>query len=433
MDYLIEPGGSLNNEIQVPGDKSISHRAVMLASIANGASEISDILLGEDVRATIAAFGQMGVRIEGPDENNTLVVHGAGKHGLSAPLKPLDMGNSGTGMRLLAGLLCGQGFASTLAGDESLSKRPMLRIVTPLQSMGASITAGEKGTPPLRIEAGELQGIHYELPVASAQVKSAVLLAGLYAEGQTTVTEPEPTRDHTERMLTAFAYPVERAEHAVAVQGGHELQGAKIAVPGDISSAAFFLVGATIAPNSSIILSNVGVNPTRTGIIDILRLMGASIALEHQRFFAGEPIADIVVNTAALHGIEIPPEMVPLAIDEFPTIAIAAACADGMTVLKGAKELRVKESDRISAIVDGLKGLGIDAAEAPDGFTIRGGQITGGSVDSRGDHRIAMAFAMAGLAAKNLVTIKSSDNVATSFPDFHLLAKNAGLRLALAA
>ena len=433
MDYLIEPGGSLHNEIQVPGDKSISHRAVMLASIANGASEISGLLLGKDVRATMAAFGQMGVQIDGPDNNNVLVVHGVGKNGLSAPLQILDMGNSGTGMRLLAGLLCGQRFASTLTGDESLSRRPMQRIVTPLQSMGAAITAGENGTPPLQIAPSALQGIHYELPMASAQVKSAVLLAGLYAEGQTTVTEPELTRDHTERMLTALGYPLERAEHAVAVEGGHELQGASINVPGDISSAAFFLVGASIASDSSITLRNVGVNPTRTGVIEILRLMGASIELEHQRFFGGEPIADIVVNAASLKGIEIPPELVPLAIDEFPAIAVAAACAEGVTTLTGAEELRVKESDRISAIADGLKAMGVDAVEAADGFIIHGGNIAGGTVDSFSDHRIAMAFAMAGLAAQKWVTIKNCDNVATSFPDFHILAKNAGLRLSVIA
>ncbi len=403
----------------------------MLTSVANGTSEISGLLLGEDVRASIAAFEQMGVHIEQSSDNDPIVVHGVGRDGLSAPANNLDMGNSGTGMRLLAGLLCGQLFSSTLIGDESLSRRPMQRIVTPLQSMGASIQSAQQGTPPLNIAPGQLHGIHYELPIASAQVKSAVLLAGLYAEGQTTVTEFEPTRDHTERMLTALGYPLQRAEHAVAVEGGHELQGVDIIVPGDISSAAFFMVGACIANGSSIVMKNIGVNPTRTGVIEILRLMGASIELEQQRFFGSEPVADLVISAGTLQGIIIPTELVPPAIDEFPAIAVAAACARGDTVLTGAKELRVKESDRISAIVTGLGSIGIEASESPDGFTIHGGNISGGSVDSQGDHRIAMAFAIAGLMAERPVIIKNCDNVATSFPDFHKIASKAGLRVSL--
>ncbi len=427
--YVMTPGGKLNGRIRVPGDKSMSHRSIMLGSLADGVTEVEGFLEGEDALATLQAFRDMGVVIEGPN-NGQVTIHGVGLHGLKAPSKPLYMGNSGTSMRLLTGLLAGQAFDVELTGDASLSKRPMERVAKPLRDMGAQITTGNEGRPPVRIRGGQpLKAIHYDLPMASAQVKSAVLLGGLYAEGETSVTEPAPTRDHTERMLGGFGYDVCRDGATSALQGGGKLTACKLEVPADISSAAFFLVGASIAEGSEVILPHVGINPTRTGVIDILKLMGADIRLENQRDAGGEPVADIVVKSAPLKGIEIPEELVPLAIDEFPAIFIAAACAEGDTVLRGAEELRVKESDRIQVMADGLAALGVDHEVFDDGIRITGGAFGGGEIQSHGDHRIAMSFAMASLRAQGTITIHDCANVATSFPGFAQLSAHAGLQL----
>jgi 3-phosphoshikimate 1-carboxyvinyltransferase len=431
LEFHVNAGGSLQGEIRVPGDKSISHRSIMLGSIAEGCTEIAGFLEGEDALATMNAFRAMGVRIDGPEQGRVRV-EGVGMHGLTAPAHPLDCGNSGTSMRLLCGLLAGQGFDVTLVGDASLSQRPMNRVALPLRQMGALIDAAAGGKPPLSLHATrELQALRYEMPIASAQVKSSLLLAGLYAKGRTEVVEPAPTRDHTERMLKAFGVAVEQNGNAIAVSGGARLTATHIDVPADISSAAFFMVGATIAPGSDIVLRHVGVNPTRTGVIDILRLMGADIVLSNQRLVGGEPVADLRVRHAALHGIDIPEALVPLAIDEFPAIFIAAACARGVTRLTGAHELRVKESDRIQVMADGLLALGIAARPTEDGMEIVGGRLKGGRVDSQGDHRPAMSFAMAALAADGAIEIADCANVATSFPGFADLARNCGLDITL--
>jgi len=411
----------------VPGDKSISHRAIMLGALADGVTHVSGFLEGEDSLATLKAFAAMGVRIEGPDEGNVMI-QGVGLRGLKAPPGPLDLGNSGTSMRLLSGLLAGQTFDVELIGDSSLMGRPMRRVTEPLGRMGARIDTTAGGTAPLRIHGGQtLRGINYAMPMASAQVKSSLLLAGLYAGGRTCVSEPAPTRDHTERMLVGMGYPVNRDGDWICLDGGGRLKATDIDVPADISSAAFFLVGASIAPGSELVLEHVGVNPTRTGVLDILKRMGADIRIERQRECGGEPVADLVVRSAELEGIEIPPELVPLAIDEFPVLFVAAACARGTTLLTGAEELRVKESDRIQVMADGLQRLGIDARPTPDGLVIQGGQLRGGSVDSHGDHRIAMAFAMAALRATGPIEIEDCANVNTSFPGFVALASRCGL------
>lgn len=429
--FSISPGGKLTGNISVPGDKSMSHRSVILGALAEGITHVSGLLEGEDVLATIAAFRAMGVAIEGPD-NGRLVVRGVGLHGLQKPVNDLDMGNSGTAMRLLAGLLSGQGFSCRLTGDKSLSARPMRRVVDPLSMMGAKITTAAGGTPPLQIEpAGTLRAIDYQMPMASAQVKSCLLLAGLYAEGKTCVTEPAPTRDHTERMLRGFGYPVTSTANVACVEPGYRLTAKDLVVPGDISSAAFFIVGASIASESRVEIKNVGINPTRTGILFILNKMGADIELKNERTIGGEPVADLVVQSAPLQGIHIDEEHVPLAIDEFPAIMIAAAAANGETVLSGAEELRVKESDRIAVMARGLENIGIAVTETPDGMRVRGGQVKGGTVDSHGDHRIAMAFAMAGLLSSEIINIDDCDNVATSFPNFQSLAESCGLQIAV--
>ncbi|WP_308388352.1 3-phosphoshikimate 1-carboxyvinyltransferase [Acidithiobacillus sp. AMEEHan] len=428
MQYLVQPGGALRGRLRVPGDKSISHRAVILGALAEGVTEVRGLLEGADVLATIAAFRAMGVEIEGPREG-WLRIHGVGLRGLQAPQAPLDCGNSGTAMRLLAGVLAGQPFASSLTGDESLQRRPMGRVIDPLQAMGARITSKE-GRAPLQIEGATLHGIDYVLPMASAQVKSAILLAGLYAEGRTCVQEPAPTRDHSERMLRGFGYTLEQEPLRACLQGGGALQGQAIDVPADISSATFFLLGATIAPDSDLLLENVGINPTRTGVIEILTRMGARIDLTQLREVGGEPVADIRVRSAKLQGIDIPPRLVPLAIDEFPAIFVAAACAEGQTRVREAAELRVKESDRIAVMAAGLRSLGIKVEESADGALIHGGSLTGGTVDSHGDHRIAMSFAMAALRSQEPIQILDCENVATSFPTFPELARQAGLDLA---
>ncbi|MBK5967970.1 MULTISPECIES: 3-phosphoshikimate 1-carboxyvinyltransferase [Thiorhodovibrio] len=427
LRFDLAPGGKLSGRFAVPGDKSISHRAVMLSAIADGDSEITGFLEGADSLATLKAFRQLGVEIQGPEQGRVLV-KGVGLHGLRPSPSPLDMGNSGTSMRLLTGLLSGQYFASELTGDASLSKRPMRRVIEPLTQMGARIASSSEGTAPLGIQPAEgLRGIRYAMPVASAQVKSSLLLAGLYAEGETCVIEPAPTRDHTERMLSAFGCAASQDGACICVRSGARLKGAAIAVPGDISSAAFFLVGASIAAGSDLTLTGIGVNPTRTGVIDILKAMGADIELLNPRDQGGEPLADLQVRAAPLKGIRIPPDQVPLAIDEFPALFVAAACAQGETLLRGAEELRVKESDRIQTMADGLQALGIEAEPLPDGMRIQGGALQGGSVDSHGDHRVAMAFAMASLCARAPIEVRNCANVNTSFPRFASLAAEAGL------
>lgn len=428
VDYVAGPGGTITGECRVPGDKSISHRSIMFGALAEGITRISGFLEGEDSLHTLQAFRDMGVPIVGPEEGE-VTVYGVGMHGLSAPRGAIWLGNSGTAMRLLAGLLAAQSFDSELTGDASLSARPMERVAGPLRTMGARIDTAEGGRPPLRIHGGPLTGIRYEMPMASAQVKSSLLLAGLYADGETTVVEPEPCRDHTERMLQGFGCQVEKSADGLttSLRGGQTLVAADIDVPADISSAAFFMVAASIAPGSDLLLEHVGVNPTRTGIIDLLRLMGADITLENEREVGGEPVADIRVRHAALQGIEVPARLIPLAIDEFPVLFVAAACASGDTVLHDAEELRVKETDRIQVMADGLAALGVSLETYEDGIRISGGKITGGEVDSAGDHRVAMSFAVASLVATDRIVIRDCANVATSFPGFVTLAGRVGL------
>lgn len=427
--FIVSPQGTLRGIHRVAGDKSISHRAIMLGALAEGITYINGFLEGEDTLCTLEAFRAMGVIIDKPAYGQ-VIIQGVGLHGLAAPKAPLYLGNSGTSMRLLSGLLAGQAFPVTMTGDSSLSKRPMKRVTDPLRQMGAQIETTATGTPPLQIHGqAKLQGIEYVMPVASAQVKSCLLLAGLYAQGTTCVVEPAPTRDHTERMLTGFGYPIQRTDNRICIQGGHRLQATSIDVPTDISSAAFFMVGASIAAGSDITLQHVGINPTRTGVIDILRLMGAHITLHNVREIGGEPVADIQVRASQLHGIEIPESLVPLAIDEFPVLFIAAACATGETRLTGAKELRVKESDRIQVMADGLHAVGIQAQPTEDGIIIQGGQIQGGTIDSHGDHRIAMSFTIAALQAQQPIIIQDCANVATSFPNFVVIAQEAGIKI----
>jgi len=429
LQFQVSPGGKLSGDIRVPGDKSISHRSIMLGSLAEGVTEVSGFLEGEDNLATLNAFRMLGVKIDGPTAGK-VIIHGVGLHGLKAPLEPVYLGNAGTSMRLLTGLFAAQSFDCTLTGDKSLSGRPMRRVTVPLEKMGAKIETTEAGTPPVKIHGNQkLCAVEYELPVASAQVKSSILLAGLYANGQTCVTEPAPTRDHTERMLRGFGYSVQTSGKRICLFGGGKLTATNIDVPADISSAAFFMVGASIAEGSDITLQHVGINPTRTGVLNILKQMGANIIIKNEREVGGEPVADIRVRSAKLKGINIPQEQVPLAIDEFPAIFIAAACAEGKTVLTGAKELRVKESDRIQVMADGLVTLGIDAVPTEDGIVIQGGVLKGGMVDSHGDHRIAMSFAVAGLRANDVITIKDCANVNTSFPGFVKLSNTAGLEI----
>ncbi len=437
-DYIAYPVSTLTGSVRVPGDKSISHRSVMLGSIASGTTHVSGFLCGADAIATMNAFRSMGVRID--HQGDELTIHGVGRDGLTPPRQQIDLGNSGTAMRLMMGVLAGQAFDLRMTGDASLCSRPMGRIVDPLAAMGAVFETSD-GRAPLAIRNSDrqrgLQGIRYVLPMASAQVKSAVLLAGLYASGTTCVHEPAPTRDHTERMLRGFGYGVQTQGAEICLQGGGELIACDIDVPADISSAAFFMVGASIATGSDLTLHHVGVNPTRTGILHILRRMGADIALSNEREVGGEPVADIRIRSAPLQGIEIPEAWVPLAIDEIPVVAIAAACASGVTRLTGAEELRVKESDRIMAIVSALQRLGIRAEETPDGFIVHGqGErspnepiFTAAEIDSHDDHRIAMAASIASLRAAGPVVIRDCDNVATSFPGYLEMANLLGLGL----
>jgi len=426
--FISHPATSLQGDITVPGDKSISHRAIMFGAIAKGTTTVSGFLEGEDCLQTLNAFKAMGVVIDRP-ASQKVVIHGVGKHGLQSPAASLYCGNSGTTMRLLVGLLAAQPFDSELTGDESLSKRPMARVCRPLQKMGAKVAA-MNDKPPLRVQGAQvLQGITYEMPIASAQVKSCLLLAGLYAKGETRVIEHQVTRDHTERMLAAFSYPIATSGNILTINANGECRATDIDVPGDISSAAFFIVAATLVPDSSLVIRNVGVNPTRIGILHILERMGANIDLMNPRYFGEEPVADIHVKHSVLKGIDIPSEMVPLAIDEFPIIFVAASCAKGQTSLRGAKELRSKESDRLAAMADGLEMLGIHVKTFDDGIVIQGGAFTGGVVDSQHDHRIAMAFSIAGSVASAPVSILNCLNVATSFPAFVDTANTVNLSL----
>jgi len=432
LDWIAGPGQPLRGEMRVPGDKSVSHRAIMLGALAEGVTRVEGFLEGEDTIATARAFAQMGVRIEAP-EAGVRLIHGVGLHGLQAPTGPIDCGNAGTGMRLLAGLLAGQAFDSTLTGDASLSRRPMRRVIEPLARMGARIDATEGGLPPLRIHANNgLQSIEITTQVASAQVKSAILLAGLYGQGETVVREPHPTRDYTERMLAALGWPIEFGPGWASLSGGHRLSARQVKVPADFSSAAFFLVAGSVIPGSDLLLRRVGMNPRRTGLLSALRLMGADIVESSPSEEGGEPVADLRVRAAPLRGIELPVELVPDMIDEFPALFVAAALAEGITRVRGAAELRVKESDRIAGMARGLSALGVNLVEHPDGADIEGGTIRGGEVDSLGDHRLAMSFAIAAQRAGGDVLIRDCANVATSFPGFIELATGAGFALSAA-
>ena len=429
LRFRIEPGGALHGVTGVPGDKSISHRALIIGAIADGVTLVEGFLDARDTLATLDAMRALGVRVE--RSGTTVRVFGVGREGLRRPAAPLDFGNSGTGLRLAAGLLSGQSFSTRLVGDASLSQRPMGRIRDPLLAMGARIRTSARGTPPLEVEGvrAGLRGIDYAMPIASAQVGSCLLLAGLYARGTTRVREPGPSRDHTARMLTSFGYPVERTRRSVALVGGGRLRASAIRVPGDLSSAAFLMVGALIGRGSALCVEGVGINPTRSGVIDILRDMGGRIEVRPAVEAGEEPVADLVVRASELHGVDIAPERVPLAIDEFPALFIAAACARGVTRVRGAAELRVKESDRLGAMAEGLRALGVKVRTTADGIDIHGGEFAGGTVDSSGDHRIAMAFSIAGLRARAPVTVEDCRNVGTSFPGFVDSAAALGLRI----
>ncbi|MDD2580862.1 MAG: 3-phosphoshikimate 1-carboxyvinyltransferase [Desulfuromonadaceae bacterium] len=427
MDSItIQPAASARGEIIVPGDKSISHRSIMLGAIANGVTTVRGFLRGEDNMSTMHAFRDMGVEIN--DDGETVRITGRGLHGLKEPGNVLDCGNSGTTIRLITGLLSGQSFFSVVTGDQYLRKRPMKRVVDPLTRMGARIAGRGGGTlAPLAISGGPLQGIDYQSPVSSAQIKSSIMLAGLYAAGETTVTEPSLSRDHSERMFQLFGASLVRNASGVTVRGGVELAAREVSVPGDISSAAFFIVAALITPGSELLIKNVGVNPSRTGVIDILQAMGGDIRLLELRDVSGEPVADILVRYSSLKGIAISGTVVPRAIDEFPAICVAAARAEGVTTIRDAMELRVKETDRITAMADNLRKLGITVTETEDGMDIFGSErLLGGTVDSSGDHRIAMSMSVAALVASGPITVTDISCVSTSFPTFfQLLGKVA--------
>ncbi|QCU90108.1 3-phosphoshikimate 1-carboxyvinyltransferase [Thiomicrorhabdus sediminis] len=437
VKFKVQAGGTVKGRVRVPGDKSISHRSIMLGALAEGTTTVTGFLEGADALATLQAFRDMGVQIEGP-ENGNVTIHGVGLRGLKKPEKPMDMGNSGTSTRLLAGILAGQDFDCTLIGDASLSKRPMKRVTDPLALMGAQLETSEGGTLPMVIkgQGQPLKAIDYTLPMASAQVKSCVLLAGLFADGQTCATEPAPTRDHTERMLNGFGYQVnseklDNQRMKACLQGGGKLTACHIDVPSDISSAAFFMAAAAIAKDSDLVIEHVGMNPTRIGVIEILKLMGADITLENPHEVGGEPVADVHIRYAPLKGIEIPEELVALAIDEFPVLFVVAASAEGKTVLTGAEELRVKESDRIQVMADALQAVGIDAQPTSDGMIINGGKQSkqNAVIESHHDHRISMAMTVAGLFASDEIVIDDCANVNTSFPIFVDLMNQVGLQV----
>ncbi len=432
MHFKISPSKIGDATVSVPGDKSVSHRALMLGSIAEGRTAVTGFLAGQDCLRTLAAMRSLGVAISqsGPTE---ITIEGVGLRGLSPPAGPLDLGNSGTGMRLMAGLLCGQPFDSELIGDASLSGRPMGRIITPLTRMGARIDS-MSGTPPLRIHGGSgLRAVDYDMPVASAQVKSAVLLAGLYADGTTSVREPAVTRDHTERMFRAMGVNVSTVDQRISIEGGQAPRACQVEVPADLSSAAFIVLAGILAENADILIRKVGVNPTRTGVIQILQSMGANLTLENARLLGEEPAADLRVRSSRLHGASIDPALVSLAIDEFPVLFVAAAAADGKTVFSGIGELRVKESDRIAAMADGLRRLGITVDESPDGAVVHGGRFSGGIVESHGDHRVAMSLAVAATIADGEVLIRDVDAVDTSFPGFSACMASTGAEIRVEA
>ena len=431
IHWTVPPARTFAGEVRVPGDKSVSHRAVMLGAVANGETEVTGFLEAEDTRATLRAVRALGITVVS-DDTGSLRIRGAGREGLRRPAGPLCLGNSGTGLRLLAGLLAGQSFDSTLVGDESLSRRPMRRIAEPLARMGARIETAPGGTPPLTVRGGQrLAGIEHRLEVASAQVKSCLLLAGLYARGRTRIEESAPSRDHTERMLAGFGYEVERSREGVALTGGGELTGRTVSVPRDLSSAAFFLVGACIASQGRVRVPGVGVNPTRDGVLRILERMGASVSLENRRDSGGEPVADLVAGESRLKGIEIEGDLVALGIDEIPVLLLAAARAEGVTVVSGAAELRVKESDRLAAMEEGLRRLGVPVEARPDGLVVhgRGEPFRAARIASHGGHRIAMTFALAALAAAGPIEIEDCANVATSFPEFTTEARAVGVEV----
>jgi 3-phosphoshikimate 1-carboxyvinyltransferase len=427
------PSRSVRGSLALPGDKSISHRSILLSALADGASEVRGFLASEDCLASLAAMRALGVHIEQPSATHVRV-HGVGLRGLKGATHALDMGNAGTAIRLFAGLLCAQNFDSTLIGDESLMRRPMERVAKPLRDMGAAVRTHE-GRPPVEISGGRrLQGIDYRMPMASAQVKSAILLAALYAEGPTRVTAPAICRDHSERMLASAGVRLESSALTTTLHPPARLANQAVEVPGDFSSAAFFIVaGLLAAAREGLLLRNVGLNPTRTGLLDILRSMGGVIEIENPRSSGAEPVADLRVHASSLRGVEVPAALVPLAIDEFPVLFIAAACAAGETRVSGAEELRVKESDRIAAMAAGLAALGVEHEVARDGLRIRGqpegAAFRGGEIDSAGDHRIAMAFSVASLRADSAIAIRDTANVATSFPGFVALGRSAGLDL----
>ena len=417
MPFLVHPSALTGGEVSVPGDKSISHRALMLGAIAEGQTTISGFLAGEDCLATLRALRALGVDCRQTNATS-VVLRGVGLHGLKAPSAALDLGNSGTAMRLFAGLLSGQSFSSTLSGDLSLTARPMQRVITPLSQMGADI-GSRAGLPPLVIHGRQpLSGIRYEMPVASAQVKSAILLAGLYADGKTALCEPAVTRDHTERMFRSMGVALDTDDMLITLAGGQSLAAIDVEVPGDLSSAAFVLLAALIAEDCELLIRDVGVNPTRTGVLDILRAMGADLSVQNERLLGEEPVADIKVRSSELHGIDVDPGLVSLAIDEFPLLFIAAAAAEGRTQFRGIGELRVKESDRIAAMAGGLRALGVEVDESEDGATVQGGPFAGGTIKTFGDHRIAMAFAVAATVASSAVKILDTAAVNTSFPGF---------------
>jgi 3-phosphoshikimate 1-carboxyvinyltransferase len=428
-EFVVEPCAGIAGRVRVPGDKSISHRALMLGAIASGTTQVEGFLEGEDCLATLRAVASLGVNVQRPAPGE-VVIEGVGLRGLGRPRSVLDMGNAGTAMRLFMGLLSAQGFDSELIGDESLMRRPMERVAKPLRAMGAQIDT-QDGRPPVRIRGGAaLRGLRYEMPMASAQVRSAVLLAGLYAEGETTVVEPAVTRDHTERMLQSFGANVVARGGSATVLPAAQLEAARISVPGDFSSAAFFIVAACIGAREPFVIEGVGVNPTRTGLLEMLALMGADLRLVNHRSAGAEPVADIEVRPARLRGIRVPERLVPLAIDEFPAFFIAAACAEGETLVTGAEELRVKESDRIAVMARGLDALGVPNEVRADGLSIEGGPFGGGVIESHGDHRVAMSFAVASLRASAPIEIRDVANVGTSFPGFAATARSVGLRLA---
>lgn len=427
MNFVVEPSALKSGTVTVPGDKSISHRALMLGGIAEGTTKVSGFLDGEDCLASLSALQAMGVQIDRPTATD-LLIEGAGTKGLQTPATVLDMGNSGTAMRLFAGLLAGQSFKSQLNGDASLSNRPMNRVIKPLTMMGAQVQSND-GKPPLVINGQALHGIVYSMPVASAQVKSAILLAGLYADGEVVVREPAVTRDHTERMLGAMGVEVSVGETQMIMRGGQRLQATDIQVPADLSSAAFVILAAILSANAEVTITDVGVNPTRTGVIEILKAMGANIAVNNVRLFGEEPVADLTVRSSSLQGIDVDPKKVSLAIDEFPVLFVAAACAGGKTRFSGISELRVKESDRIAAMAEGLRALSVAVDETEDGAVVHGGKLYGGKVKSHGDHRIAMSFAVAGSVAEWAVHIEDTDTVATSFPGFADCMRSLGINI----